>query len=126
MTTDWHQFLDFAALLLENPVPAVAAEIQYRVSISRAYYAAFHAARDHLTDYYGYRWNHERGSHEQVISQFDRPAHLGYYKVAKDLERLRRLRVQADYHAAPQPQPHDAQRAVELAGRIIRAIARLP
>lgn len=66
MTTNWTHFLDFAVALLNQPVPAIADEIQYRVIVGRAYYAAFHAARLHLETYYGQRWNVERGTHAQA------------------------------------------------------------
>lgn len=126
MSINWNYFLDFAAILMAQPVADVPAEIQYRVIVSRAYYAAFHAARLHLEDYYGHRWNLERDSHNQVIDYYERPEHQGYLRVAEDLLRLKRWRVRADYHANMVINHQTAQDSITLATRIISAIADLP
>lgn len=126
MTADWHQYLTIAETLLHHPLPDIPVEMQFRLIISRAYYAAFHAARLHLEAYYRQRWNHDRGSHDQVIDLYNRPHHKGYLFVWSQLRRLKRERVIADYTDEAAVRWHDANAAVELATRTINAIAALP
>ena len=105
MSFHWSEYLDVAQELAEQAkhAPPELQEARYRASISRAYYAAFGKARDHL------RFNEniqeprplvsstgERLSIHQYVREtfMSRPGQEG---IGADLNRMRLYRNRVDY-----------------------------
>ena len=71
MSFDWIEYLNLARKLSGKPLQSVAPEAEERAAISRAYYAAFCKARNHLRNNEGYvKISSSGGSHDFVISRF--------------------------------------------------------
>lgn len=121
----WTEYLDLAGELVTNP-RANAVEACLRSAISRAYYAAFHAAKDFLA---------ERDSfvpagpdvHAKVWGRYLSGPGTGRHRkaIARNGKRLREDRGKADYdNPFPDPDVEKAARgAVLLAGEIVRQVA---
>lgn len=99
MSFAWTQFLDLARALEKDP-PDGQKEAYYRSAISRAYYAAFHSAREYL-ELKGLLQPNQQNVHEEVRWLFATSSELGARnlpaRIAEDLGRLRRDRNNADY-----------------------------
>ena len=54
MSFAWREYLTVAEALLRARNTFAPPEARYRTAISRAYYAAYGAARNHARDYEGY------------------------------------------------------------------------
>lgn len=107
MSFNWSEYFDVAQELFEQAKHSSPhQEAKLRIAISRAYYAAFGMARDHLrskdriweprtlTNAKG-----ERVSvHEYVIDQFINSLDSKRAEIGVNLDRLRRYRNAADYH----------------------------
>jgi len=125
MSFDWAGFLLVAASLERGEGDETLRAAQCRSAISRAYYAAFCTARDHLSRSRGHDHTRQRGVHEYVRRQFqglrnDRPE---YQLVAAYLRRLQVARAEADYNAAWEADLGDAARtAIEDCRRVLRAL----
>ena len=121
----WTEYLDLARELVTNP-RMNAVEACLRSGISRAYYAAFHAARDFLAE-------HDRfvpegpDVHAKVWRRYLSGPGTGRHRkaISRNGKRLREERGKADYDN-PFPDPDlnkAAQGAVLLAGEILRQVA---
>jgi len=85
-------------LTVAGALAAQSGEAEIRTAVGRVYYALFLLARERLG-------GAPSGSvHQQVIGSLR--ARSGYRIVADELDRLRRLRVVADYEMMP-PRPAD-------------------
>lgn len=102
---DWREFFRYAQKIYDD-LKSVgtdfdgAQEARCRSGISRAYYAAFHAAKDFLCrrDTNFTRHDYE-GSHEVIINALKRDRNSKLKLAGKELDRLRMKRVRADYKA---------------------------
>ena len=107
------QFLRFAEGLLKRPPNAALA----RSAISRAYYAAYHHAREFIT----FCGAVPPQSHQKVFDALDRTGAVrswpdaALFAVASELNELRRVRNAADYDLADRrvERVADAQEFVE-------------
>ncbi|HZU67626.1 MAG TPA: hypothetical protein VFA09_10145 [Ktedonobacteraceae bacterium] len=74
-------------------------EAKLRCAISRAYYAAFRMARNHLRDKDGLPLNVllQGNTHQNVINHFNRSSDLDRQMIAQFLRDLRSARNKADY-----------------------------
>jgi uncharacterized protein (UPF0332 family) len=101
MTFDWNDYLQLA-LDLATQQGEVWHEARLRAAISRAYYAAFHAAGSYITNHFQLSIP-EQSAHSFVAGQMQSPAINGIQldkrakKIGQDLWRLARLRKRADY-----------------------------
>lgn len=121
----WTEYLSLARQLVTDP-RANAVEASLRSGISRAYYAAFHAAKDFLAEHNGFV---PAGPdvHAKVWRRYLSGPGTGRHRkaIARNGKRLREERGKADYDN-PFPDPDlkkAAQGAVLLAGEIIRQVA---
>lgn len=93
---DWSEYLGFAQDLIGDTVTQpLGGDAKFRVAVSRAYYAAHWIARQRLETDVG-RIPKDR-VHDRVIELFKNSGDRTRVKVADDLSRLRRQRVEADY-----------------------------
>ncbi len=107
MSFNWSEYFDVAQELFEQVKhPSPHQEAKLRIAISRAYYAAFGMARDHLR-LKDKIWEprtltnvkRERVSvHEYVIDQFINSPDSKRVEIGVNLDRLRKYRNAADYH----------------------------
>ncbi|EKZ96935.1 hypothetical protein SGO26_04885 [Cupriavidus metallidurans] len=103
MSVDAREMLHFAA----DIAGAAMGEVAYRSSISRSYYAAYHAAYAWHTalPVPGSAGSRRTGRHETLVNQLYQPgvkrSHFAYWQsiaLARMLNRNRLLRVEADYY----------------------------
>jgi uncharacterized protein (UPF0332 family) len=85
---------DFLALAAR--LATAATEADWRTATSRAYYAAFHAARD-LFEGLGFRVPHADQAHQYLYLRLYNCGHAALRLAADDLHTLRRRRNEADY-----------------------------
>jgi uncharacterized protein (UPF0332 family) len=97
MSFDWSEYLRVAKELAGSATPPANQEAKLRAAISRAYYAAFVKARNHLRDKQGHTIPKTGDAHRYVWEQFDLSPDPVRQTVAENLIRLRKYRRQADY-----------------------------
>jgi|GEM_PF-858860 len=138
MTFAWPDYVTVAEDLVKVNRPTASAEALARAAVSRAYYAVHHAARQLTTERaipLPTKPNAEGGIHQQVIDAMFSVKDPAWGEAAQHLDRLRRLRVNADYHV---PLPVDpwgsddgsvkkqATFVVAMARSLIRELQALP
>ena len=97
MTFDWSQYLNLAKELGGFASPPANQEAKMRAAISRAYYAAFMLAKNHLRDREGLSIPKTADAHRYVSEQFALSPEPVRKLVGEKLIRLRLYRNQADY-----------------------------
>lgn len=97
MSFDWSEYLELAQELAGEGASPTSEEAKLRSSVSRAYYAAFCKARNHLRDIE--RQTIPKGGkvHAYVRNQFKDSTDRPRKKIGNDLDRLRLRRNKADY-----------------------------
>ncbi|MBD2778711.1 HEPN domain-containing protein [Iningainema tapete] len=146
MKFDWYSYLALAEHLLNevntsfvqsnNPSDCVDSnsinEAKLRCASSRAYYSAFCLARSYLRDVAGYyqleEWQeYKTRPHEFIISTFRDNKNRDYNRIGVFLERLRKIRNQADYQDSVSFQvlSSEAKYAVNIAKQIIEHLRKL-
>jgi len=113
---NWRDFMSLAARL-----SAGSTEADWRSSISRGYYAAFHVARHLLTDSRFVVPRADR-AHQFLVYRLSNCGEAVVKQAGRDLESLRRLRNGADYDETPAITQIQASAAVQLAERIIQEL----
>jgi uncharacterized protein (UPF0332 family) len=113
---NWRDFLSLATRLA-----AAATEADWRAAVSRAYYAAFHVARQLLADL---RFNVPRAdrAHQYLVYRLSNCGDPTVQQAGRDLDTLRRLRNRADYDEAPALTQPQAAAATQLAQNIIQVL----
>lgn len=96
---DWQEFLHFARQIYrELETTREVDETLCRIGISRAYYAAYHAARNYLLELIpDFSSGIGEGSHQAVINEFLRMKDKYRRQIGNEIRRLRARRVRADY-----------------------------
>lgn len=123
MSFDWGHYLALAEWLRDNASTiATRPEAVYRTIVSRAYYAAHHRARAYLLDKYDFAPNADR-VHEGVIRELNGRGGQDR-NLARSLDRLRELRVQADYWLSKPLTKQNSEFAILIAQRAIDEMAR--
>jgi hypothetical protein len=127
MSFDWAEYLSLAQQLCSRPVsgPPVGTEAQQRAGVSRAYYAAYIMARNHLRDNDGILVPPHAGSHHFVAAQYANDpdpvrANIGYW-----LSRLHAARNRCDYDDVVVNLPNLALWSLRRAAQVIADVARL-
>jgi uncharacterized protein (UPF0332 family) len=111
-----HDFLSLASRL------AVATtEADWRSAVSRAYYAAFHVARQLVSDL-GFTVPHADRAHAYLWMRLGNSGEARVQQAAVDLHDLRRRRNQADYDLQPPLSQVRATPQVSVARRIIQTL----
>ena len=127
MSFDWAEYLSLAEELCAVPVtgPVVGTEAQQRASVSRAYYAAFILARNHLRDNDGDHIPSHGGVHQFVAAQFSNHPDPVRSGIGYLLTRLRMARNQCDYDDVVVGLQNLAIWSVTRSGQIVADLARL-
>ncbi len=97
MSFPWNEYLTLAETLLDNRAAFAHEEACYRAAISRAYYAAYCAARNHALDNEGLIIPNRRNKHQYVITHYTNGRRKEQKVVGVNLGRLRTKRNRADY-----------------------------
>lgn len=97
MSFDWSDYLELANELAPRPINAATQEAKLRCAISRAYYANYCKARNHLRDKEG-AVIPAHDAHRYVIDILLNSTARNLKDLGKDLNRLRIDRIKADYH----------------------------
>ena len=95
---DWSEYLDLAQELAGQTATPASKEAKLRSSISRAYYAAFCKARNHLRDVEGHSIPPTGEAHRYVIDTFRDSIDRRRRQVGINLDRLRINRNHVDYN----------------------------
>ncbi len=96
MSFDWSQCLNLSNELAPRPINPTTEEAKLRSAISRAYYANYCKARNHLRDKENLSISSDN-FHRFVINQFTKSTDRNRKDLGKDLDRLRIHRIKADY-----------------------------
>jgi uncharacterized protein (UPF0332 family) len=123
MSFDWSAYLDLAKELNDNLTSH--REAKQRSVVSRAYYAAFHLAKEYLEQVEGHSIPRTADAHRYVGTQFLVSVDPRRQLIASQLVRLRRLRNQADYAARFPALASIATQSIETAEDIIEALRSL-
>lgn len=132
MSFHWSEYLDVAQELAEQAkhAPPELQEARYRASISRAYYAAFGKARDHLRFHENIQEPRPLVSStgERInIHQYVRETYMsrsGQEGIGADLNRMRLYRNRVDYddNNLLQRLPWAAQDSITRAKRVFNRL----
>lgn len=109
-------FLNSARRLAAGPD-----ESDWRSAVSRAYYAAFHVARDLLAAL-GFQTPRADRAHNYLYARLNNSGDAGVEDVAKRLHELRRRRNQADYDLLPPLPRQDAASYIAMAERVVQSL----
>jgi uncharacterized protein (UPF0332 family) len=113
---NWRDFLPLAARLAGGTT-----EAEWRTTVSRAYYAAFHVARRLLSDL-GFTVPRADRAHQYLVFRLGNSGEPAVERAAHDLKTLRRLRNRADYDETPALTQAQAAAAVPVAEGILRVL----
>jgi uncharacterized protein (UPF0332 family) len=125
MNFDWSEYLYLAQELAGEAQNPVTDEARFRAAISRAYYAAFCNARNHLRDEDGDNAIPKEGVHSYVRRQFQKSSDRRRRKIGADLNRLLTDRQQADYEDSVMNLPIKARYSISLAAQILAELSNL-
>ena len=112
----WRDFLALATRLAGGTT-----EAEGRSAVSRAYYAAFHVARQLFADL-GFAVPRADRAHQYLTFRLANCGDSVVEQAGRDLETLRRLRNRADYDGTPALTQPQAVAAFRLAEGIVRLL----
>lgn len=123
MSFYWPEYLELAKELIKSPnLFSSTEEARIRAAISRAYYAAFKFAFNHLRDSEKLVLPGDRNAHWFVINEFLGRPDEARKIVGSNLERLRRIRNLADYQDNLYSPKRKVEEALELAEMVLNDI----
>lgn len=125
MNFDWSEYLNLAQELAGQATSPSSQEAKLRSAISRAYYAAFCKARNHLRDKEGHVIPSGGEAHQYVQNQFQRGGDKVRRKVGANLTRLHIYRKNADYEDRVTKLRDTTEYALKVAERILSNLCRL-
>jgi len=111
MPFDWSDYRLVAEKLSQN-----ADEASLRCAISRAYYFAYHQAVNHLSEHFDFLPSKDK-SHDAVWRAFEKKGH-SYREVWDKGDKLKKLRVDADYESDAIIRDETAAFSLQLSDRI--------
>lgn len=127
MSFDWSEYLSLAEMLCGVAVSGQPAgvEAHQRAGVSRAYYAAFAAARNRLRDVDRVTIPLAVNPHWFVQQQYVSDPDPRRTLIGLELGRLRRARNLCDYEDTVPRLPALTQRSLGRAGRVLGELGRL-
>lgn len=125
MTFDWTEYLNLAQELAGQATKPVSAEARLRSSVSRAYYATFCEARNHLRDVEGHSILSTGEAHGYVRDEFKNSADRLRRQIGINLDRLRVYRNKVDYDDSTTGLSSMVAMSLKLARKIISALRTL-
>jgi len=125
MSFDWSEYLGLAKELAGQAVSPASQEAKLRAAISRAYYAAFCKARNHLRDNEGHVIPLGGEAHAYIRDQFKNSPDQLRSQIGHNLDRLRRHRNRVDYDDTVTGLLPMTSRDLKLSQRVLSALATL-
>lgn len=126
MSFDWHEYLNLARELQRNKQMGSAEEARLRSAVSRAYYAAYHAARKRL-EQDGDKGLHEAEQpHAYVWQQFKLSTQPERREIGTKGKRLKLQRCDADYESTVANWRATTIKAILESERVFDELAKLP
>ncbi len=127
MTFDWSEYLKLAQELAGDDASSPSEEAKLRSSVSRAYYAAFCKARNHLRNIDKHKkilseTPPKVNVHKYVRNQFKDSTDESHKKIGGDLDRLRVFRNAADYDDLVSGLESTAAMSVKLTQSVISTL----
>jgi uncharacterized protein (UPF0332 family) len=122
MSFDLSEYFGLAQELAGQTVSPASQEAKLRAAISRAYYAAFCKARNHLRDHEGHAIPRGGGAHKYVRNQFKNNPDRLRSQIGHNLDRLRRHRNMVDYDDSVSGLVQMTSRDVKLAQSVLSAL----
>jgi len=122
MSFHWSHYLLIARELYAEAATTAHEEANWRCSISRAYYAAFHHARYKLSDKWDIPISHSAIAHAQVPNFFKQK---NEGDIAKKLRRMRIARNGADYDDQMANLRRIARDTLKLAKEVVEDLGKL-
>jgi uncharacterized protein (UPF0332 family) len=123
MSFYWPEYFDLAKELSQSSkLFSSSEEARIRSAISRAYYAAFKFAYNHLRDNEKILMPYDTNAHWFVINEFSGRSDESQKIVGSNLERLRRLRNVADYQDNLYNPKRKIEEALGLAETVLKDI----
>jgi len=124
MTYDWHGYYDIAVELLGGePISTDKSETEYRVATSRLYYSVFILARNYLRDCEDRDdIGKNKDDHFNVPYLFKADKDKENQVIGYNLDRLRKLRNNADYDDNIHNPLNMAEKALNNASEVITRI----
>jgi uncharacterized protein (UPF0332 family) len=113
---NWRDYLSLATRLVKEN-----AEADWRTAVSRAYYAAFHTARQLFADL-NFSVPRADRAHQYLVFRLSNSGESAVEQAGRNLDTLRRLRNRADYDGVPALTQSQATAAVQLAETIIQEL----
>ncbi|MSQ23913.1 MAG: HEPN domain-containing protein [Chloroflexi bacterium] len=127
MTFNWAEYLSVAQTLCGRSVsgPTPSSEALQRSAVSRAYYAAFGEARNHLRDSDGVITPATHNIHRMAAGIFLDSPDERRVRIGTNLRRLRDARNECDYDDEVSDLPQVAQDSIEQAAQILTILPKL-
>ena len=119
MPFDWSAYRVVAETLKGN-----TDEASQRSAISRAYYCAYHQALSHLAEHHKFQLSEDRPAHDQVWREFSSKG-LSYREVWNKGDKLKKLRVDADYRSNAVISADTTAISLKLADRIVECLQQI-
>ncbi|MHB1422279.1 MAG: HEPN domain-containing protein [Gemmataceae bacterium] len=113
---DFREYLNLAKTLINGMT-----EGEWRTAVSRAYYAAFHVARELLVDL-KFRVPHAERAHGYLWLRLANAGHIDVQEAGNRLNALRRERNRSDYDAHLTVHQATARTHLQRAEEVIRAL----
>jgi len=125
MSLNWLEYFNLAQELAGQNVTPAGEEARQPSALSRAYYAAFCQARNHLRDKEGHLLPRDGQVHAYVCDQFRNSHDPARNQIGHDLNRLRIDRNKADYDDSVPYLDTMTTRDMTLARRVLSMLDKL-
>jgi hypothetical protein len=127
MSFNWAEYLSIAEALCGLPVSGATPgpEAQQRAGVSRAYYAGFVSARNHMRDIDGVTVPAGNNPHRFVADQYKGDPDQRRVQIGIELDRLRAARNRCDYDDVVAQLPALTRRSLARAAQILADLGRL-
>jgi len=125
MSFNWSEYLNLAQELVGQTGTPAGQEARQRSALSRAYYAAFCQARNHLRDKEGHSLPGGGQVHVYVRDQFRNSSDPMRNQIGQNLNRLRIDRNKADYDDSVPRLDTMTVRDMTLAQRVLAMLSKL-
>jgi uncharacterized protein (UPF0332 family) len=114
------EFLESAREMLKNNK-----EVDYRNATSRAYYCAYHKAKNLVETQFKQDEMSSGASHEKIIKTLQSEKNKQFKSIGNKLNDLKKFRTDADYKLDKLFSAQDAKAVVQRANKLVQDIERL-
>ncbi len=117
MSFDWNELVSMS----ERIIITDKTEASFRSSVSRAYYAAFHHAKDFLS-FWQIPEFPDQSVHQSTVTRLFSMGKSEIAQIGRSLDRLRIKRVRADYESNIIINENEAKSSLDSAKKIINGL----